>query len=88
MADLLLRTIMGKDGRIVIPAKARRLFGLEPKAALTVRVSSRRLVLEKPLDRWEKLQKELAHMSYPKTGRMISEELIAERRAEAKREGI
>ena len=88
MNDLFLRTKMGKDGRIVIPAKARRLFGLEPRAALTVRVSSHRLILEKPLDRWKKLQKELAHMSYPVTGRMLSEELIAERRAEAKREGI
>ena len=88
MNDLFLRTKMGKDGRIVIPAKARRLFGLEPRAALTVSVSSHRLILEKPLDRWKKLQKELAHMSYPVTGRMLSEELIAERRAEAKREGI
>ncbi|MDE3036928.1 MAG: AbrB/MazE/SpoVT family DNA-binding domain-containing protein [Pseudomonadota bacterium] len=79
-----IQTRISNGGRIVIPAMYRKSLGLsegEPvtlsKDEFAIRISTPRLALRR-------LQA-LAAKRIPK-GRRVSEELIAERRAEAKRE--
>jgi AbrB family looped-hinge helix DNA binding protein len=42
--------VLGKQGRIVIPAKVRKALGLTPGDELHVRAAGRRLVLERQQD--------------------------------------
>ena len=88
MSDLLLRTKMGKDGRIVIPAKARAALGYKAGTVFNIGIKNRRLVIEDALSAFERLSQELKHMHWKPGQKMASEELIEERRAEARREGV
>lgn len=74
---------MGAQGRLVIPAKLRRVLGLNEGDALVARVEVGRLILEKAEITKQHLK---ARFSKVEKNRSLAGELIAERREEAKRE--
>ena len=72
----------GAQGRVVVPALIRRALGFQPGETLVARVEDDHLVIEKP----ESVERRI-HVRFRKSGeRSLSEELIAERREEARRE--
>ena len=77
-SQYLLR--IGPQGRIVIPAPIRKALGLKPGAVVMGRIEDGKVVLSRsnPLE-------ELRAM-FKKVKRSLSEELIAERREEARKE--
>ena len=75
---------LGKQGRLVIPAVLRRALGLRPGDRLIARQEGDRIVLEK---REEILSRVKRRFGVVPAQVDLAEELIAERRAEAKREG-
>lgn len=73
---------MGAQGRVVLPATIRRELGLNEGDELVASTDGERLVLE----RRETLLEELRQELHDATGdRSLVDELIAERRREAKR---
>ncbi len=74
---------MGPQGRIVIPAHIRRVLGILPGETLIARVKDGQLVLEKPEQILARLQDTFARV--PRDVSLV-DELIAERREEARRE--
>lgn len=77
------RVNVGPQGRIVIPARLRRSLAIKQRDTLVARLEERRIVLEKReevLDRvrrrFEKVPREVS----------LADELISERREEARRE--
>lgn len=75
---------IGPQGRVVIPADMRRELEIEPGETLMAHVESRRLVLERRSEILERLRDEVRGAGAP-AGSVV-DELIAERRAEARRE--
>jgi AbrB family looped-hinge helix DNA binding protein len=75
--------VLGKQGRLVIPAEVRTALGLAPGDRLHVRVTGRGLVLERPGDAVAELRG-LAR-DVPRT-RSLVDELLAERRLAAARD--
>ena len=75
---------MGNQGRIVIPSELRQALGIVSGQKLVARVEDGRLILETRESITAGLQK-LFRDAIPK-GVSSAEELIAERRAEARRE--
>jgi len=75
---------VGPQGRIVIPAELRRELGLEPGETLIAHVESGRLVLERRGEILDRLRSELREATQP--GTSMVDELLAERRREARRE--
>ena len=73
---------LGPQGRIVIPARMRGALGIEPGDSLLARVDNGRLVIEKP----EAVERRLHEYFRKFDGRSLSDELIAERREEYRRE--
>ncbi len=69
---------------MVIPAQLRRSLGLEEGDRLVARQETGRLVLEKPDQIKQRLRARFAHVP---EARNLVDELIAERRQEAQREG-
>ncbi len=76
-----LKVRVGPQGRIVIPAALREELGVGPGQELVARVEDGRLVLERREDVVRRLKGRFAHVP---AGRVLSEELIAERREEAR----
>ncbi|HEX6511198.1 MAG TPA: AbrB/MazE/SpoVT family DNA-binding domain-containing protein [Chloroflexota bacterium] len=74
---------VGPQGRLVIPATLRKELGLEPGERLVARLDEGRLVLERRQVILERLQRRFTHIP-PEVS--LVDELIAERRAEARRE--
>ena len=74
---------IGRQGRIVIPAEIREELGLQEGERLNARVEDDRLVLESRLAALERLRRRFREGT---RGRDPVAELIAERRAEARRE--
>ena len=75
------------DGRVAIPAQLRRAAGIEPGQRLVASVEDGRVVLEPWAHLLARTQRRLAALAAgrePHT--LVSEELVAERRAEAARE--
>ena len=75
---------IGPQGRVVIPAELRRELGFEPGETVMARVESRRLVLERGGEILSRLRSELREATQPGTSAV--DELLAERRREARRE--
>ena len=74
---------LGRQGRLVIPAALRRLLGFEEGDTLVARSQEGRLILEKQ----ETIKRRLkARFSQLPEETSLANELIAERREEAKRE--
>jgi AbrB family looped-hinge helix DNA binding protein len=86
MTDLpaAVEVSLGRQGRMVIPAQLRRSLGLEEGDRLVARQETGRLVLEKLDQIKQRLRARFAHVP---EARNLVDELIAERRQEAQREG-
>lgn len=78
-----LKVRVGPQGRIVIPAALREELGFGPGQELVARVEDGRLVLERREDVVRRLKGRFAHIP---ADRVLSEELIVERREEARLE--
>lgn len=74
---------LGAQGRLVVPAALRKALGLQAGDTLVARVEDGRLILETRASIKRRLQ--ARYRQIPAT-RCLSDELIAERRAEARRE--
>lgn len=74
---------VGRQGRIVIPALLREELGLREGDVLDARVEGGRLVLESPLEIFERLRRQFRQAA---GGRDLVAEMIADKRAEARRE--
>ena len=73
---------LGRQGRLVVPAAIRKALGFRPGENLLARVENDRLIVEKA----EAVERRL-HTYFRKfEGRSLAEELISERRDEARRE--
>lgn len=85
MAKLITQTGVQLDpqGRLVIPAQLRRSLGFESGDSLIARTEDGRLILEKAGTIKQRLKNRFAHLP-PTTS--LAEELIVDRREEAKRE--
>lgn len=80
------KTALSANGRIVIPAAIREQMGLAPGDTLLMEVEDGVLRVESFDARLARIQDELVQLAGPE--RMLSDELIAERRAEAWREQV
>jgi AbrB family looped-hinge helix DNA binding protein len=74
---------LGPQGRLVIPAAVRRRLGLAPGDEMTLRVEEERLVLEPRAAAAARAQGMFKDLS---TEASVVDELIEERRSEARRE--
>ncbi|MDQ3397078.1 MAG: AbrB/MazE/SpoVT family DNA-binding domain-containing protein [Deinococcota bacterium] len=74
---------VGPQGRVVIPATLRKALGIGVGDALVVRLEGNRLVLEKREAILERLRAQFAQIP---SDISLTDELIADRREEAKRE--
>ena len=77
------RVAVGPQGRLVVPAELRRELGLVPGDTLIATVEDGRLVLQKRETVLRRLRQRFAHIP---AGVSLADELISERRAEARRE--
>ncbi|HEX2160276.1 MAG TPA: AbrB/MazE/SpoVT family DNA-binding domain-containing protein [Thermoleophilaceae bacterium] len=75
---------IGPQGRVVIPAEMRRTLEIQPGETLMAHVEEDRLVIERREQILERLRGELRGTT--PAGTSMVNELIAERRAEARRE--
>jgi AbrB family looped-hinge helix DNA binding protein len=74
---------VGSQGRMVIPSEIRREMGIDSGDVLLVSVEDRRLVLEKRESVLRRLRQRFQHVPAEIS---LVDELIAERRLEARRE--
>jgi len=74
---------LSAQGRLVIPAALRRALGFQPGDKLIAYQEDGRLVLEKSSTIERRLKQRFDHIP---EGERLADELIAERRAEARRE--
>jgi antitoxin PrlF len=73
---------VGSRGRIVIPAGVRRDLGIDEGATFAVRVEGQRVILETRSAVLDRLRKRYADAG----AESLSRELLADRRAEVRRE--
>ena len=78
------RTTLGENGRIVIPAAFRKELGIKKGDPLVVRLEDGEVRVCSYQQSLRRIQEELRR--YVPEGELLSERLIAERRAEAERE--
>lgn len=78
-----LRTKIGKGGRLVIPARHRKALGLKPGDEVVLVQAEGELRLMSAREAVKRAQ--MLVRRYVGKGRKLSEELIQERREEAKR---
>ena len=83
-SSLQARTRLNPNGRIVIPAAIREELGLQPGDSLLMDVEDGVLRIESYRSRIRRIQEEFRR--YAKPGILASDELIAGRRDEARRE--
>lgn len=76
---------VGPQGRLVIPASLRRAWQIERGQILIARLDGERLVLEKPAQVLRRVKGRFAALRGQPS---LADELIAERRAEARREAV
>jgi len=77
------RVSVGRQGRIVIPARIREELGIGPGDEFVARVEEGRLVLEKRENVLKRVQARFARVP---AGTDLAEELVRDRREEARRE--
>lgn len=75
---------VGPQGRIVIPSRIRRELGLDEGTSLAVRTEGGRLILEPRQEVLRRMRRRYAGVGARKR---LSDELIRDRRMEARREG-
>ena len=72
----------GAQGRVVVPAPIRKALGFRPGDTLVARVEDDHLVIEKP----ESVERRIRDRFRKSRRRSLTDELVAERREEARRE--
>lgn len=72
----------GAQGRIVVPAPIRKALSFQPGETLVARVEDDHLVIEKP----ESVERRIRARFRGAAGRSLADELITERREEARRD--
>ena len=77
---------MADNGRVLIPSELREQLGLKPKTRFHVEVKNGSLILTPLSQHYANLRTYLDRVLKIPPGVSLSEELIAERRMEAKRE--
>lgn len=77
-------THLQDHGRVVIPAAMRRALELQPGDAVVLRTEDRQIVISRLSDAIRQFQ-DVVTGAFP-VGHSLSDELIAERRAEAARD--
>ena len=82
-ADAVPPLKVGPQGRVVIPEPFRRELGIEPGSDLIARISDGQLILETRENVERRVRSRFAPLP---AGRLVSEELIADRRLEARKE--
>ena len=75
---------IGENGRIVIPAALREQMGVKPGETVVMEVQDGTLRIESHRARIRRIQEEFKKFAKP--GVLMSDELIADRREEARRE--
>lgn len=75
--------VLGRQGRLVVPAEVRRALGLLPGDRLHLHVAGQRVILERPEAAVAELRRLAARV--PKS-RSLVDELLAERRLAAAKE--
>ena len=75
---------LGPQGRLVIPASVRREAGIAPGDLLVIRARDGQVVVETRENVERRMRGRFAHIPAELS---LADELIAERRAEARREG-
>jgi len=78
------RIHVGRQGRLVIPAELRHALRLQAGEVLVARVEEDRLILERPRAALARLQRAFGE-AVPR-GVSLADELVADRRAEVRRE--
>ncbi len=73
---------LGAQGRVVIPAPIRKTLEFRPGDTLVARVEDDHLVIEKP----ESVERRIRSRFRNSRARSLADELLAERREEARRE--
>ncbi len=81
---LQARAKLSSNGRIVIPVELREALGFRPDETLVMDIHMGALRVESFSQRLKRLQEEIARLVPPNVS--LADELIAERRAEARRE--
>ena len=81
-AEALAR--INEQGRVVIPARIRREMDLQPGETVVMRIEDGVLQIESHRARIRRIQQEFK--KYAKPGVLASDELIADRREQARRE--
>jgi AbrB family looped-hinge helix DNA binding protein len=81
-STLQIEVELGAQGRLVVPAAIRKMLGFEPGEPLLARVEEGRLIIEKA----ESVERRVRARFDKVKGRSLADELIAERREEARRE--
>lgn len=86
--SVVFRITVGRDGALMLPPEALRALGLAQGGVLSARFDQGELRLAEPVTALRNVQKMLAPLRerLRREGLLASEELIAERRAEAARE--
>jgi AbrB family looped-hinge helix DNA binding protein len=79
-----IKARINENGRIVIPAQIREKLGLKPGDTLLLRVEGDALFIESQQSRIRRVQESLRRLI--PADRVLSDELIAERREEARQE--
>jgi len=79
-SDMHATVVLGRQGRLVIPAEVRAALGLSPGDRLHLHLTGDRLMLQRPEDALSELRRLGA--AVPR-GRSLVEELLADRRAAA-----
>jgi AbrB family looped-hinge helix DNA binding protein len=79
-----VRTRLNENGRIVIPAEIRQRLGLRPGDTVLLSVEDDVLKIESHRARIRRVQESMKQFIPPE--RLLSDELIADRREEARRE--
>jgi AbrB family looped-hinge helix DNA binding protein len=71
--------VVGKQGRVVLPAEVRAALGIQPGDRLHLHLSGRQLVVQRPADAVEQLRGLAGGVA---SSRSLVEELLDERRRE------
>jgi AbrB family looped-hinge helix DNA binding protein len=82
--DTEARSRVNENGRVVIPASFRKVLGINPGDEVVLRIEDNELRITTLKRRLERAQRRVRR--YVKPGRLLADELIAERREAAKRE--
>jgi len=81
-----VEVVATENGRLTIPAQLRRTAGIEPGQTLLVYVEDGRVVIETRAQLARRIRRDVAESWQGPPDQSVTDELIADRRAEAVRE--